>query len=318
MQEQDQQQATKEEKTAKFTKAYFKKELELRKEDLQGKRKQSHAEKLVLPFSLKKVLVEEWEVIQCGMIPSLPVERAITVRQVLDNYLESKIGKFASSDDAVEKVEDASKDQETTGVKMEASETSKSEEEPPVDAGVEKAQSQRKKDPEKDELTKKQDQEWKEMVEGIALLFDQAIDARLLYRQELPLREWILQHDDLGKRRYCQVFGCEHLLRLFIRLPALLADQLSDAESRPILSKLNDFVRYLQKHQDRIFLQSYQHPPREEPAPRKRPAEGTAATKRGGAKRGRKASAKEVISKDATTNDDMETKVAASLSVGES
>ena len=200
---------------------------------------------------------------------------------------------------------------------MEANETSKSEEDAPVEASVEKAQSQ-KQDPEKDELTKKQEQEWQEMVDGIALLFDQAVDARLLYRQELPLREWILQHDDLGKRRYCQVYGCEHLLRLFIRLPALLADQLSDAESRPILSKLNDFVRYLQKHQDRIFLQSYQHPPREEPAPsRKRAAEGTSATKRGGAKRGRKASAKKVSS-DALTIDNVETKVAASLSPGES
>lgn len=55
MQEQDQQQATSVEKSTKYTKAYFKKELELRTEDLQGKRKQSHAEKLVLPFSLKKV-----------------------------------------------------------------------------------------------------------------------------------------------------------------------------------------------------------------------------------------------------------------------
>ena len=55
MQEQDQQQAATTEKNTKYTKPYFKKELELRKEDLQGKRKQSHAEKLVLPFSLKKV-----------------------------------------------------------------------------------------------------------------------------------------------------------------------------------------------------------------------------------------------------------------------
>jgi hypothetical protein len=72
MQEQDQQQATKEEKTAKFTKAYFKKELELRKEDLQGKRKQSHAEKLVLPFSLKKVCtVHSLLILSCGCMSFL-------------------------------------------------------------------------------------------------------------------------------------------------------------------------------------------------------------------------------------------------------
>ena len=47
------------------------------------------------------------------MIPSLPVESTITVRQVLDDYLESKIGKPTSPDaDAVEKMEDAPKGEE--------------------------------------------------------------------------------------------------------------------------------------------------------------------------------------------------------------
>jgi len=306
MQEEEVQVA--QENTTKFTKAYFKKELALREQDLQGKRKQSHAEKLVLPFLLKKVLVEEWEVIsQCGMVPTLPVDNTVTVRQVLDNYLESKIGKpvdngiqaAAAPDNvgvAATEAESVAKEADHDSLAAnDASGDSKVATVNQVAAAVETKDTPLEGDLEKDESAKKQEQEWQEMVDGIALLFDQAAASRLLYRQEVPLHEWILQHDDYGKLRYCQVYGCEHLLRLFVRLPALLADQLSDAEARPIFSKLNDFVRYLQKHQATIFQQSYQAPS-EEPS-RKRVVDGTANKK--SSKRSRTA-----LSKGATTQQD--------------
>jgi hypothetical protein len=140
-------------------------------------------------------------------------------------------------------------------------ETNKDEAAPPeVITSDGKQQESSKQDASND---KKQKQEWKDMVDGIALLFDQAIDTRLLYRQELPQHEWIQQQQELANLRYCQIYGCEHLLRLFLRLPGLIED---DAESRPIFSKLNDLVRYLQKHQSTIFLQSYHTPSRKREA----------------------------------------------------
>ena len=50
------------EKKIKYTKAVIEKEKRLRRKCLEGKlwRKQAHAQKIVLPFTLKKVMVEEW------------------------------------------------------------------------------------------------------------------------------------------------------------------------------------------------------------------------------------------------------------------
>lgn len=302
MQEQDEEKVETE-TTTKFTKAYFRKELALREQDLQRKRKQSHAEKLVLPFSLKKILVEEWEVItQCGQVPTLPVANAVTIRQVLDNYLASKIDKPVAGDSLDPVTNESTMEGRGEESKQVSAGPGSSNETSPKQVPATAAKTKNKKLEEelsKDELTKKQEQDWQDMVDGIALLFDQAVGSHLLYRQELPIHEWIQQHEDFGTRQYCQVYGCEHLLRLFIRLPALLADQLSDAEARPIFSKLNDFVRFLQKHQAKIFLQSYQTPSLENEPSKKRASDGT--SKRS-AKRSRKTPSKKATLQDEETS----------------
>lgn len=300
MQEQDKQNGQEAEQTStknnnKFNKAYFTKELALREQDLQGKRKQSYAEKLVLPFSLKKVLVEEYEVItQCGMVPTLPAKEGTTVQEVLDSYLATKIttpanGDLKSNEPSDEMVFDKINE---AGSKEATNET--------LNAAEAETTSESQ---EQDELVRKQEQEWKEMVDGIALLFDQAIGAHLLYRQELSLHERVQQHPDYGNRRHSQVYGCEHLLRLFVRLPALLADKLSDTESRPIFSKLGDLVRYLQKHQSKIFLQSYRTPIVDEPS-RKRASNG--ANKQ-------TAKRKRTVSAQKETTQDDESMIAATI-----
>ena len=67
------------------------KQAQLHKNGLQMKRKKSISDQLTLPFNLKKVLVEEWEVItQCDMVHNLPSK--VSVRVALDQYLESKLG----------------------------------------------------------------------------------------------------------------------------------------------------------------------------------------------------------------------------------
>jgi mortality factor 4-like protein 1 len=206
-------------KQTKWTKAHFTNELKLRERQLQGRRRQAHSDLLILPLALKKVMVEEWEIItQCGMIPILPAK--VTVSDAMKQYLASKL-------EVLEKKGDTTK---------------------------------------KDHESLEAKQEWHDMVDGILLFFDQGVPDRLLYLQELKQYEKL----DKDEKRHCELYGCEFLLRMFVRLPCLLMEVLSEAQSRTILSKINDLVRYLLKHQDRIFLQLYQKRPEEEVPTKKR------------------------------------------------
>lgn len=202
----------------KWNKANIDKEIELRQRHLQGKRTQSSAELLVLPFTLKKILVEEWEIIaQSNMLASLPA--AISIRQALEMYLNIKLEALCPAEEKID--EDA-----VSG-------------HPLTDASV-----------------SKQGRDWREMVDGICMFFDQALPERLLYQTEHIQYEIMTEECQEG-RRWSDVYGCEFLLRLFLRLPALLVGELSESESKSILAKLNDLVRFLQKHQTTIFAQSY-------------------------------------------------------------
>ena len=65
------------------------KELALRQKGLTQKRPPKEASTITLPLTLKKVLVEQWEIItQCDMVPCVPA--SVSVRGALDRYLESK------------------------------------------------------------------------------------------------------------------------------------------------------------------------------------------------------------------------------------
>ena len=58
--------------------------------------------------------------------------------------------------------------------------------------------------------------------------------------------------------RMSEIYGCEHLLRLFTRLPSVVTESTLDSQ-RHIFSKLGDLVRYLQKNQA-VFHGSYRKP----------------------------------------------------------
>jgi len=272
------------------------KRAQLHKNGLQLKRKKSVSDQLTLPFNLKKILVEEWEVItQCDMVHNLPSK--VSVRVALDQYLESKLGPLRKKQQEEEEKKD-------------------------VDNNMQIHESINKKD---SQLGK----EWIDMVEGIALFFDQALPIHLLFQQERGqynyFRRQILAQrrnsaasataaNGLGKatkteddntsfrqqstanlnniadnsdsktataaaadndkpaskpqteidtipERMSEIYGCEHLLRLFTRLPSIVAESSlsSSAESRRIFSKLGDLVRYLQKNQS-LFQTSYRKP----------------------------------------------------------
>ena len=285
------------------------KQAQLYKNGLQMKQKKSISDQLTLPFNLKKILVEEWEVIaQCEMVHNLPSK--VSVRVALDQYLESKLGPLRKKQEEEEKKD--------------------------VDKNMQIDESNNKK--KNSQIGK----EWIDMVEGIALFFDQALPIHLLFQQERGqynyFRRQILAQrrnstasatpaNDLGKatkteddntsfrqqstanlnnnadnsdsktataaaadndkpaskpqtetdtipERMSEIYGCEHLLRLFTRLPSIVAESSlsSSAESRRIFSKLGDLVRYLQKNQF-VFQTSYRKPlPSEIPGKKKRKA----------------------------------------------
>ena len=258
-----------------WTKAAVAMEVQLRAKGLT--REIKDANKVNIAFALKKILVEHWEIIgQCEMVLALPA--AVTVRDALAAYLATKDVIWEANAD---RKPAPKKDQEESAVNINATKSASigaandtdeataphlSEDEhmespstrshklaksPSIAGGSPGSVDGMSKS--KMSLHK----EWIAMAEGIALLFDQSIPDRLLYRQELPQFHVIDSHPDYAHRRYCEIYGCGHLLRLFVRLPELITDALKDAEARPIFAKVNDFLRFLSKNQGSLFAQPY-------------------------------------------------------------
>ncbi|KAG9440358.1 hypothetical protein H6P81_020523 [Aristolochia fimbriata] len=93
-----------------------------------------------------------------------------------------------------------------------------------------------------------------EILKGLRGYFDKALPAMLLYKKE--------------RQQYCEavgdnvspstIYGAEHLLRLFVKLPELLAYvNMEEEASKRLQQKLLDFLKYLQKNQSAFFLSTY-------------------------------------------------------------
>jgi hypothetical protein len=233
-----------------WTKAALEKERKLRQRDLTTS--VVTTQKIVLPFSLKRVLVEEWEVIsQCHMVHSLPAP--VTIRQALEQYLAESKGiqiQQQSKSSSVIEVDAPPKEEAFDTKPMDVEEPESENKEPTKEPVVERQE-------EEDEETKTRNKEWTDMVDGIILLFDQALPFRLLYPQELIQHAAVEADDELRERSKADLYGCEHLLRLCLRLADIVAQDMDEEESKPLYAKVNDLVRFLHKHQSTLFAQSY-------------------------------------------------------------
>ena len=291
-------------RSGEWTKGAIEKEISLRSKSLTKKRSTEEASTISLPFTLKKVLVEQWEIInQCNMVVAVPTK--VSIRQALDLYLESK-GVVAPIPPTVKGSKQGPKKEDTkdTGKESESNEQPQQDantndrsdtftpaREIPADAkslvtkpeenltekvlpkedtmeiDSEKSLDQptTRKTPSTSEkaatLEEQREKEWIDMAEGIALLFDEALPNTLLYEAEGPQLTALDSMPDLSEKRYSELYGCEHLLRLFVRLPPLLVDSMPDEdERRPILAKVNDLVRFIQKNQTTLLAQTYRKP----------------------------------------------------------
>uniref|UniRef100_A0A3P8W1B4 Mortality factor 4-like protein 1 n=1 Tax=Cynoglossus semilaevis TaxID=244447 RepID=A0A3P8W1B4_CYNSE len=91
-----------------------------------------------------------------------------------------------------------------------------------------------------------------EVVAGIREYFNVMLGTQLLYKFERPqYAEILAEQPDMSMS---QVYGAPHLLRLFVRIGAMLAYTPLDEKSLALLlSYLQDFLKYLAKNSSSLF-----------------------------------------------------------------
>ena len=101
-----------------------------------------------------------------------------------------------------------------------------------------------------------------EVLAGLKLYFDKSLAQNLLYRferqQYVDVRRTHAPHADLEPSA---VYGAEHLLRLFVTLPGIVAQTSMDARSIALIrSHANDLLAFLAREQPRLFARTYIDP----------------------------------------------------------
>ncbi|KAJ7958210.1 MRG family protein, putative isoform 1 [Quillaja saponaria] len=105
-----------------------------------------------------------------------------------------------------------------------------------------------------------------EIVKGLCCYFDKALPVILLYNNERQQYEEACASDVFPST----VYGAEHLLRLFVKLPEFLFHANIEEETlMELQTNLVDFLKFLQKNQSLFFLSTYHVPEDIENCPNK-------------------------------------------------
>uniref|UniRef100_A0ACD5WRU2 Uncharacterized protein n=1 Tax=Avena sativa TaxID=4498 RepID=A0ACD5WRU2_AVESA len=93
-----------------------------------------------------------------------------------------------------------------------------------------------------------------EITRGLRCYFDKALPAMLLYKKEQKQ----YKEEIKGDVSPSAVYGAEHLLRLFVKLPELLASvNMEEDALNKLQQKMLDILKFLQKNQVAFFLSAY-------------------------------------------------------------
>lgn len=93
-----------------------------------------------------------------------------------------------------------------------------------------------------------------EMFHGLKLYFNRSLGSILLYQLERKQYASLLEKADDPS----EVYGSEHLLRLLVSLPGLIAQTGMDQQAVAVLKEfLEDFLKYLDQNNTRLFVKKY-------------------------------------------------------------
>ncbi|XP_010462498.2 PREDICTED: protein MRG2-like, partial [Camelina sativa] len=93
-----------------------------------------------------------------------------------------------------------------------------------------------------------------EILKGLRCYFDKALPVMLLYNNERKQYEETVTADVSPSN----VYGAEHLLRLFVKLPELLIHvNMAEETLKELQDNLADILRFLRKKQSLFFVSAY-------------------------------------------------------------
>ncbi|OBZ73170.1 Chromatin modification-related protein EAF3 [Grifola frondosa] len=104
------------------------------------------------------------------------------------------------------------------------------------------------------------------IVAGLQTYFDRALGANLLYRFERPQYAEIRKKYVTGptvivgqEKEMSSIYGAEHLLRMLVSLPQMVASSSMDAESVGLVRDyVNELLAWMVKERQRIFIPEYE------------------------------------------------------------
>ncbi|PPQ71165.1 hypothetical protein CVT26_011026 [Gymnopilus dilepis] len=105
------------------------------------------------------------------------------------------------------------------------------------------------------------------VIDGLTVYFDRALGSNLLYRFEriqyagVRKEHWTGQHVVIGTEKEMSfIYGAEHLLRMLVTLPQMIANTTLDHDSVILVRDYtNELLAYMAKEKDRIFQRQYEN-----------------------------------------------------------
>ena len=104
----------------------------------------------------------------------------------------------------------------------------------------------------------------KAFVNGLAKLFAAALPVCLLFHPERAQYLAVMSNPETNTLHKTEIYGCEFLLRLFVRLPVILRGVSDQASRRETGQHIADLIVFLQKNRSTFFNARYREPKLEE------------------------------------------------------